>query len=237
MKHDLPNCARSQLGVYILHNSETNHVYVGSGQLYKRFNSHKNKLEQNKHSNERLQRAYNKNPKFEFVSVPCATELEARTFEQAVIDEFYGRPRFLNLVRTVDDFNDRPPMTEETKRKIAEARKGRTLTEEAKAKISAFHKGNQWNSGKRLTDETKSKIQEASQRQWSDPVKAAEMKRLSTEAVARAVLVGDQEFETVTEAAKTYNLSTAGVRVRIRSKNFDEWKYKELNPRKGGVNE
>ena len=53
------------------------------------------------------------------------------------------------------------PFSEEAKRKMSEARKGKLLSEETKKKISETKKGNKWNKGKHFTEEHKKKISEA----------------------------------------------------------------------------
>jgi hypothetical protein len=52
-------------------------------------------------------------------------------------------------------------VSEETRRKLSEASKGRVHTEEARRKISEANKGNQWNVGKVRSEETKKKMGEA----------------------------------------------------------------------------
>ena len=52
--------------------------------------------------------------------------------------------------------------TEETKRKMSEARKGKHHSEEHKRKLSESHKGQiPWNKGKHLSEETRRKLSEA----------------------------------------------------------------------------
>ena len=48
--------------------------------------------------------------------------------------------------------------TEETKKKMSKSFKGRILSEETKRKIGEIHKGNKYNLGKHLSEETKEKI-------------------------------------------------------------------------------
>jgi hypothetical protein len=52
-------------------------------------------------------------------------------------------------------------VSDETRRKISEARTGTTLTEEHKNKIRQKMLGNTWNVGRKLSEETKKKVGEA----------------------------------------------------------------------------
>lgn len=185
--------ASKEIGTYLLHNKETDETYVGSGVLSDREYDHFYKLQNNKHANKKLQEAYNKNPNFDFVDVKTETRDEAFDFEQSILDEFKGNPLLLNIVlnaRYGPPPNFKPSLetierlrsinigrkhTEETKRKVAEASKGRThnlgriLTKEHKEKISESLMGHkvsnetkekqrQGNLGKIVSEETKEKL-------------------------------------------------------------------------------
>lgn len=168
----------AEIGVYILHNPHTDHMYVGSGDLTVRKQKHFRTLLTNKHDNRRLQAAYNQNPEFEFVSVPTKSREEAYVIEQAIVDAHHGNPLFLNLSRDVragvyemteetrQKLRDRP-ITEEHRKKLSEAGKGRVLTEETKEKLR------QINLGKEIPEKTRQKIREARARQvFTDEARA-----------------------------------------------------------------
>jgi predicted GIY-YIG superfamily endonuclease len=84
--------------VYIFHNPETDEVYAGSTKddVY-RESKHRSALRNKRHPNYKFQRAYNRNPNFDFVSVEVENREAAFDLEQSIIDEFYGSPLFLNL--------------------------------------------------------------------------------------------------------------------------------------------
>lgn len=124
----------NQPGVYIIQNQETMETYVGSGDVYRRASQHRTSLQKGIHTNHRLQEAYNRNPNFEMVAVPTETRDEAFDIEQAIIDEFSNSPLLLNL--SMDARIPRIKHTEETKRRISEANKGRIITPEMRRKIS-----------------------------------------------------------------------------------------------------
>lgn len=97
----------NKIGFYIIHNTKTDELYVGSGVLKKRLGSHRNALVKNKHENYKLQEAYNRDPNFDFIGVPIdeGTPIEQRelalAFEQSTIDELKGNPLLLNIAMNV----------------------------------------------------------------------------------------------------------------------------------------
>ena len=100
MKSNLTVEDKKQIGVYILHNPYTDQLYVGSGYLDKRMKTHQRLLEANQHWNYKLQRAFNKDNRFEFVGTQILDGKDspaAREFEQAIIDTFIGNKLFMNI--------------------------------------------------------------------------------------------------------------------------------------------
>ena len=82
------------------------------------------------------------------------------------------------------------PMSEEAKKKISEARKGKKLSEEARKKISEAHKGkklseearkkvSEANKGKKLSEETRKKLSEANKGKKHSPMSEETRKKLS----------------------------------------------------------
>lgn len=90
---------RSLIGVYLLHNPNTDQTYVGSGIINDRRNLHFRDLKNNKHVNKKLQEAFNKDPNFEFVSIETSDRDEAYDFEQEIIDQFKESDLLLNIVQ------------------------------------------------------------------------------------------------------------------------------------------
>ena len=142
-----------EVGVYILHNKNTDETYAGSGVLEDRKASHFYYLNAGKegrrnkdgklirHPNRKLQAAYNRDSNFDFVAIPTETREEATQAEQSLIDEFHGNPLFLNL--------------------SSDARTGvYEHTEETRAKRSKSLKGNQNGLGYKHSEERKEKIRQ-----------------------------------------------------------------------------
>lgn len=107
MKTNLEPSEKGQVGIYIVHNPNTDETYVGSGILGIRQKAHEKFLRSGKHWNHRLQKAYNKDPSFEFIGISlgenaAGVRLEALAAEQAIIDEYWGSPLFMNLARDAE---------------------------------------------------------------------------------------------------------------------------------------
>lgn len=115
------------IGVYILHNPNTEQVYIGSGVLDKREKDHYSQLRNGKHPNYKLQKAFNRDPGFQFIPAPIDdypcnlqnTEL-AREIEQGLLDVFHGQEVCLNIAKDVDAGFTGRKHTEESIRKNRE---------------------------------------------------------------------------------------------------------------------
>lgn len=161
-----------QCGIYAITNRITGDYYIGSSNnIRARLNQHRRHLANNKHYNHYLQRAWNKYSadNFEF-TVLLFCDVEYKLFlEQCLLDLF--KPTY----NTAKDA--KAPMqglhhSEESKRKIGEASKGKSKgnsnrighkhTEETKRKISETKKGKPSNRlGKHCTEETRKRMSEA----------------------------------------------------------------------------
>ena len=94
-----------EVGIYILVDPNTDETYIGSGILDSRRKTHLYHLENNTHPNYKLQRAFNKNPNFEFIGVPVSenqmTQEQNRDIaydlEQSVLDDFNDSVLLLNI--------------------------------------------------------------------------------------------------------------------------------------------
>jgi group I intron endonuclease len=154
-------------GVYLVRNTVDGKVYIGSSiEMNRRWSNHRGLLRNKKHSNRHLQAAWDKygENSFEFTTIEACPENVLIAREKAWIG-YYGSMNDEKGYNLEDPY--RHNHTEETKRRISEARKnnpkcrGHKHTEEAKRRISEAHKGNQWNKGRIPSDETKQKMSES----------------------------------------------------------------------------
>lgn len=160
------------IGIYMIENTITNKVYVGSSKdmLGRRYH-HFYKLRRGNHPNPHLQSSWNKHGQnafqfsiLEFTSTELLTERE--DWWIAFFDSQNPKKGYNKISA------DRREMSEETKAKIGAAFRGRKLTDEHKANISAAHKGKKRTPehqakltssqiGRPKSDETKAKISAA----------------------------------------------------------------------------
>jgi predicted GIY-YIG superfamily endonuclease len=141
----LPKPLKQAIGTYCITVAETGMVYIGStSNLTERFKSHLTTLRCNKHSNNRLQAAYNTDPGVEIMVKPSSTIAEAQALEQKLVDGFKDtgylcnvavvdvtRPGLCNLGKTI---------SEEHRQKLSDLKLGIPRTDDVKLKRSASTK-------------------------------------------------------------------------------------------------
>jgi group I intron endonuclease len=157
-------------GIYQIKNVITGKVYVGSSSGIKgRWSNHKSDLSRGVHDNSMLQRSYNKHgfEAFEFsILETVSNEADLIEREQHWIDclQAANRDHGYNLSPLAGSTRGRKH-TEESKRKMSEAKKGQPSamkgkqhTDDAKRLMSLAKKGKDtWMKGKKHTEESKRK--------------------------------------------------------------------------------
>lgn len=131
-------------GIYAIINRVNGKYYIGSAmKLYNRWHHHKTLLNQNKHDNDYLQKAWNKycEENFKFVILENCLKEQLIDKEQFWINisECYNRDKGYNI-RIIATSNLGIVCSEETKRKISLSKTGKKRTEEQKLKLSLIHK-------------------------------------------------------------------------------------------------
>ena len=143
-------------GIYLITNKKTGHFYVGSSNcIQRRWYEHTSTLNRNVHGNLYLQNAWNKygseNFLFEVLEQCDESLLAEREAHWIAYYDSLNRAKGYNLTDV-----ERRSLSEETKRKISEAHKGKKLSEETKRKLSEINTGRTFN----LSEEAKRKISE-----------------------------------------------------------------------------
>ena len=162
-------------GIYCITNTINGKQYIGQSiNIPKRWSEHKRDLKNNKHSNVHLQNAWNKygGHAFEFKIIKCCKEPYLNRFEKIYIKIFDTFKNGYN--RHVGGRSSSGKIaifyghhhTEESKKKISLANKGRPCSEEAKKKLSLSakerfknKKNHPWY-GRKHSEESKQKISE-----------------------------------------------------------------------------
>ena len=211
-------------GIYLIKNTITNQIYVGStsSSFRKRFHQHFNSLKHNKHHNKHFQSSYNKYGKENF----CFIILELCEKEKCIEREQYYIDTLL------PEYNKSPTagsmlgnkLSEETKEKISKANKGKTghklgqkLSEETKKRLSESKKG------KSLSEDHKKKAIE-NLKKVDNSKKIAEHRK----AVCKKVIcINDGKiFESGTDASNYYKINRGNLHTAMKeNKSIKKFKF------------
>ena len=171
-------------GIYMIQNKVNNKMYIGQAvDIEDRWGEHRRGLRGGYHTNKHLQNSWKRDGEenFEFTILLECEESQLNTFEEYYILELMTYNDRVGYNKNYGGKSGRP--TEEAKRKMSEANKGRQLSEETKRKISESQKGRQFSEetkrkmseslkGKHHSEETKRKMSESQKgRQFSGETK------------------------------------------------------------------
>jgi group I intron endonuclease len=161
-------------GIYQIVNRVNGKFYLGSSNdLDHRWSSHRSDLNQNKHTNQHLQRAWNKDgvSNFIFYIIEYCSEELLRQTEQYYLDILSLSPsQCYNITFDASAPWRGKKLSKEHKQKLSEAKirlhqdgyespmKGKTHSKETRRKLSLASKGNKHWLGKKHSQETKLKI-------------------------------------------------------------------------------
>lgn len=178
--------------VYSLHDPETDELrYIGQTRrtLQKRLKSHMYfaKEVRNKTSYVKCW-LISLNGRFPDIRLICTatTQDELNDLEIKTIKEMRETGRRLVNLDAGGKGSERPPVSDETRRKMSEAQKGKKRSPEAIAKTAAAHRGiplseatkkkmSATKLGKKVTDETKKKMSDKAKEHWMNPAIVAKM--------------------------------------------------------------
>lgn len=257
MKLNLSEDDKNKAGFYLICNPRTDETYVGSTfNLGKRSKDHKSRLLNNRHCNERLQKAYNLDPdNFEFIAASI-DELNftiednknlAMALEQSIINENLNNPLLLNIAKDVVFASLGYTHNKESLKKISDASKARLITDETRARMSESAKGHQRGLGYKHTVEAKKIMSEklkgnkfALNHRHSEETRAQIAAshtgvKISEEAIKksaegrtkRRVVIDSVIYQNASVAAKVIGLSREGINKRCLSNNFKNYCFKE----------
>lgn len=178
----------SNCGIYSITNTLNGDSYIGSAvNLRQRWFNHRSRLVSNIHENEHLQRAWKKysEDNFIFETVELCDKERLIEREQIYIDS--EKPVY-NMCPVAGSCLG-VKRSDETKRKVSEAKKGNTnmlgkhLSEEARCKVSEALKGNTYFLGHNHTDETRRKMSETKKGElnpnFGKPISEEQKRKLS----------------------------------------------------------
>ena len=184
-------------GVYAIRNIQTGELYVGSTKCIRnRWRNHIHFLNKGNHQNKNLQKAYNFDSaafKFEVLE-KCSVEI-LKDREQVFLDKF----KEISYNIATNAYGGKGPHSEETRRKLSEAAKGKKHTEETRKKIS------EGNLGKVFSEEAKRKISEAKKGKKRKPFSEKTRKKMSEAGKGKGVKKVHQVDKKTKEILKIHN--------------------------------
>ena len=173
-----------QCGVYENFNMVNGKSYIGqSTNITQRLSRHKSELRHNKHQNLHLQNAWNKYGEHSFLF---------NILEYCNIDELDDIERYYiniwNLTNSQYGYNVESggnlnkTLSEKTRKKISESKKGKTHSLETRKKMSE-NNARYWQ-GKTLSEETRKKMSENNARYWEGKKRSKRTKKKISESMS-----------------------------------------------------
>lgn len=155
-------------GVYQITNRVNGKIYIGSScDMKRRLRQHVLQLRRGAHENKFLQRSFDchKEENFKFKEVLLCNKEHLLMYEQILIDGYNCTDRNVgyNLCPKAQNTAGRV-VSEASRQKMREARKGMRLSEEHKRKIGLASKGNTYNKGRVLSESQKLYLSETMKR-------------------------------------------------------------------------
>jgi group I intron endonuclease len=208
--HQQYSIRRNKSATYILQEFNNGKVYVGSsGEIYKRITKHKYLIERKMHENFNFNNLLKETDikNFELIIIFTNSREDAYDLEQLLINYYIASGRLINIATNVRLARLGTTLTDEHKRKIAEANANRIVAEESKQLMSDFHK----------TDE-----------------KAIAQFKEILDSKKRRLSVYGVEYESLTEAGNLAKVSESFIRRNIdRNHPYIYWLTDNASPLKG----
>lgn len=231
----IPHYSVKICAAYVLRHKKTGKVYVGSAiNIYKRIINHKSDLLQQKHANKNMQTLFQESPYFEigvYIVPDYYSEEEKRehayNIEQYLLNYYAKQGNLINIATDARKNNLGRKHTDEVKARISALNTGRFPSEETRAKLRASMndpvrkaKMIALNTGKIVSEETKEKLKIHSNRPEYIQYRKDLMKDKQ-----RPISVNGIYYSGIKEAARQLGIGKQTLVGRLKSKNFDTYKY------------
>jgi predicted GIY-YIG superfamily endonuclease len=190
------------IGVYNIINTKTGKRYIGSSvEIEARWKCHKKSLIDNKHYNDKLQRAWNKYGADSFLWVVyqyCDDGEKALDLEQSLLNAFNFTGNWKKLYNISKDARSATrgrELSNEHKQKISEANRGKKRSEKVRLKLSESAKKKKHPG---FSEETKRKMSEAAKNR--PPI--SEESRIKRSEAQKAKKLSEETKQKISEANK-----------------------------------
>lgn len=231
----------STIGYYTITHRPTGRFYIGSsGNLTRRIWRHRTELASGMHTNRKLQEIYTCWDDFEVMTSEVNTLEEARQLEQQLLDRYVGTALCCNssmsATNPFDVFERIGPSREiciANLEKANEARRGKPLSSEHKAKLSEASKGRvlspeqraaliRANTGRKMSDNHREIIIAAN----TGLKRTSEHKKIISELKSRKVSINGVIYPSLKVASAAVGFSDVTVRKRLNDHvNYKDWFY------------
>jgi hypothetical protein len=228
------------IGIYCIKNKENGLMYIGqSTNIEKRIKRHKMQLKHEYYGNIYMQRTYDKYGEdiFEFSILETCPKNQLDKLEKKYIKE-------LNTLAP-NGYNfktggcDRIQYSEETRRKIGDGNRGKSMSDEAKAKISKNHA--RWNLGVPMSDESKRKLSESLKGHipWNKGKETSPETKEKQRKAKLGIKKTPQQKEKMTRASQGKKRGSTGfigiykIKANVKKRYRAEIKYEKIRHRLG----
>lgn len=221
---------KKQTAAYILINSMTGMMYVGSTKnIYDRIHRHKTDLIKNCNDSKALQESFNLVNKeaFDLCMIYTSNREQAFDIEQFLINQFIDQSVLFNMAANARRPKLGIPVTEENKARLIKLNTGRIKSPEEIEKLR------QANLGKILSDQTKEKIRQANSGKIQSPetiakrvAKITGMQRTPEQNAATSArqigkIITDETKAKIAESVKRYALENAKPTISINGTQYN----------------
>lgn len=219
----VPSCSHGgpkSIGVYLIIHIKSKKTYVGShANLYSRKYQHDFLLRQGTHFVKEFQEIFNDDPRLLVMFIVTDNREQAYDLEQHILDKFHSTEWLLNVAKNARLANKDLPVSDETRRKLSVAGKGRTQNSEWVAKRTNRM------IGRKLDQKTIEKIREKAMARGVNP----SLTLLAKLKNSKPVMVDGIKFDSLVDASSHFKISNSAARKRIFSKNplFSGWQFFE----------
>jgi group I intron endonuclease len=210
---------KKQRGIYITTDVSAGKAYIGSTiDKDVRFEDHARYLKSNRHTNWKLQRAYNKGNVLETLFIPVTNNVDIRNIEKELINEYWDSGLLYNVSKDTIAPMEGRKHSKESLEKMRIARTGIKQSDETKKKRILTLTG---------LKKSPEHIEKIAATKRGIPHSAEARKRMSaSSAKALPIIVDNIVYSSTVEASKSLGVTPAIIKRRLNSskEEYSDWR-------------
>lgn len=208
-------------GVYVITDVTAQMAYIGSTcNLGRRLYDHNRNLERNRHTNWRLQRAFNAGHELRVTPIPVQENVDVLEVEQKLLDKYIDTGLLYNISKEVSAPTLGLKMSQETRDKVSAAMKGRKFTPETIEKMKNASIGR--NLGRVLSVEHRAKISSSQIGKTISEEQKVKLREGKADKM-RSVVVDGVTYPSISEVSRAFGINPGTTHRRIHSANYPNW--------------